>query len=269
MNRLGKQVRLGRLFRYPMQRYFCVAIDHLIIYPSGMPKGLRNIRTTLPQIVAGEPSAIVMTKGIAKQLMPEFAGRIPFIVQQMALRAEEPVFSETADVAETAAMGADAIAVAMFVKCKQEITYIGHLTRIVREAEKYGLPVIPHIYPLSSGDEHVTVVHNPEDVFYAARVGWEAGADVVKVPFTGDTASFRDIVAATPVPIVAAGGPRCETLDDAEAFCRAVVRSGSPGLTMGRNVWGFDDIPLAMQRLREAVYASEGANPSAPKRATA
>ena len=36
--------------------------------------------------------AIVMTKGIAKHLMPQFAGRVPFIVQQMALRPEEPVF---------------------------------------------------------------------------------------------------------------------------------------------------------------------------------
>lgn len=258
MSALGKQVRLGRLFGHPAKRYFCVAIDHLIIYPSGMPRGLRQIQTTLPQIVAGGPSAIVMTKGIALRLMPQFAGRVPFIVQQMALRAEEPVFAETADVEEVAAMGADAIAVAMFVKCPQEINYIKQLTKIVREAERYGLPVIPHIYPLSSGDEHVTVVHTPEDVFFAARVGWESGADVVKVPFTGDTASFRDIVKMTPVPIVAAGGPRCETLDDAVQFARAVVRSGSVGLTVGRNVWGFDDIPLAMKRLTEATFTGEG-----------
>jgi fructose-bisphosphate aldolase, class I len=258
MSALGKQVRLGRLFGHASKRYFCVAIDHLIIYPSGMPRGLKEIQKTLPKIVAGGPSAIVMTKGIAKFLMPQFAGKVPFIVQQMALRAEEPVFCETASVEEVAAMGADAIAVAMFVKCPQEITYIKQLTRIVREAERYGLPVIPHIYPLSSGDEHVTVVHTPEDVFYASRVGWEAGADVVKVPFTGDTASFRDIVAMTPVPIVAAGGPRCETLDDAVNFARAVVGSGSVGLTVGRNVWGFDDVPLAMKRLTEAVFTGDG-----------
>src|SRR5580765_6027278 len=121
MSSLGKQTRLGRLFRHPQKRYFCVAIDHLIIYPSGMPRGLREIQTTLPKIIAGEPSAIVMTKGIATRLMPQFAGRVPFIIQQMALRAEEPVFAETASVAEVAAMGADAIAVAMFVKCEQEI----------------------------------------------------------------------------------------------------------------------------------------------------
>lgn len=226
----------------------------MINYPSGMPRGLGELVATLPKIVAGEPSAIVMNKGTALRLMPQFAGRVPFIIQQMALRAHEPVFAEVATVAEVAAMGADAIAVAMFVKGPQEISYIAQLTKIVREAEPFGLPVIPHIYPVSSGDENVTILHTPEDVFYAARVGWEAGADVVKVPFTGDTASFRDIVAATPVPIVAAGGPRCETLDDAVVFARAVIRSGAAGLTMGRNVWGFEDVPLATRRLKEAVF---------------
>lgn len=252
---LGKQVHLGRLFRHPSQRYLSVAVDHMINYPSGMPRGLTEIVKALPKIVAGEPSSIVMNKGTALRLMPQFAGRIPFIVQQMALRAHEPVFSEVASVAEVAAMGADAIAVAMFVKGPQEISYIGQLTKVVREAEPYGLPVIPHIYPVSSGDEQVTVLHTPEDVFYAARVGWESGADVVKVPYTGDVASFRDIIAATPVPIVAAGGPRCETLDDAVAFARAVVAAGAAGLTMGRNVWGFEDISLAMQRLKGAIFA--------------
>lgn len=258
MSRLGKQVRLGRLFRHPSGRFLGVAVDHMINYPSGMPQGLCEIMTTLPKIAAGEPNAIVMNKGTALRLMPQFAGRVPFIVQQMALRADEDKFSEVASVAEVAAMGADAIAVAMFVKCPQEIAYIGQLTKIVREAEPYGLPVIPHIYPLSSGDEHKTVLHSPEDVFYAARVGWEAGSDVVKVPYTGDVASFRDIVRATPVPIVAAGGPRCNTLDEAVAFASAVVEAGAAGLTMGRNVWGFDDVPLAMNRLKAAVHAASG-----------
>jgi len=258
MSRLGKQVRLGRLFRHPSGRFLGVAVDHMINYPSGMPPGLCQIMTNLPKIAAGEPSAIVMNKGTALRLMPQFAGRVPFIVQQMALRADEPNFAEVATPAEVAAMGADAIAVAMFVKCPLEIAYIGQLTKIVREAEQYGLPVIPHIYPLSSGDEHKQVLHTPEDVFYAARVGWEAGADVVKVPYTGDVSTFRDIVAATPVPIVAAGGPRCETLEEAVAFSLAVVRSGAAGLTMGRNVWGFEDVPLAMRRLKEAVFAGPG-----------
>ena len=124
---------------------------------------------------------------------------------------------------------------------------------VVRCAAPYGLPVIPHIYQLESGDERHAVVHDPEHVYYAARVGFEMGADLVKVPYTGDVASFRDIVSGIPVPVVSAGGPKCATLDDAARMARDVGRAGAAGATMGRNVWGFDDIPAAIQRLKTAI----------------
>ena len=38
------------------------------------------------------------------------------------------------------------------------------------------------------------------------------------MPFTGDAASYGDIVNATTVPVVAAGGPRCETLEEVLAI---------------------------------------------------
>ena len=65
----------------------------------------------------------------------------------------------------------DAIAVAMFLKGEHEMAYIRHLSEVVREAERFGLPVIPHIYPLTSGDEKHTITHNPEDIFYCVRMG--------------------------------------------------------------------------------------------------
>jgi class I fructose-bisphosphate aldolase len=80
------------------------------------------------------------------------------------------------------------------------------------------------------------------------------GADVLKVPFTGDAASFRDIVSVTPVPVVTAGGPKCETLEDAVSMVREVVRSGAAGSTIGRNVWGFNDIAQAVASLKTAMF---------------
>ena len=152
-------------------------------------------------------------------------------------------------------MGADAIAVAMFLKGPSEINYINHLARVVRESEQYGLPVIPHIYTLSSGDEKTSVTHEPEDIFYAVRMGLEQGADVIKVPYTGDEASFRDIVKETPVPVVAAGGPKCNTLEEAAAMMSAVARTGAAGATVGRNVWEFPDIPQAIRTLTKAMVS--------------
>ena len=256
MSFLGKQTHLNRIFRHASGRVLTVAVDHMINYPVGLPQALRTIETTLDRIVAGAPDAITMNKGIAKRLMPKHAGRVPFIVQSMALRTDESFFAEQATAEEVLAMGADAIAVAMFVHCEMEIEYIHHLTKVVREAEPLGLPVIPHIYPLSSGDEKHAVVHDPEAIYYAVRVGLEAGADVIKVPFTGDAASFRDIVSATPAPIVTAGGPKCETLEEAEQMVRDVVASGAAGATIGRNVWGFSDPEAAVRRLSATMQGA-------------
>jgi class I fructose-bisphosphate aldolase len=256
MSSLGKQVRLNRIFSHPSGRILAVAVDHLINYPVGMPDGLRQIGATIEQVVQGGPNSLTMNKGTAKRFMPAYAGRVPLIVQSMILRPDSPTYAATADVEEAVALGADAIAVSMFVKGKDEIQYMGHLAAVVGAAERYGLPVVPHIYPLSSGDEHYTITHAPEDVFYAVRVGLEMGADVIKVPYTGDVASFRDIVSVTPVPVVIAGGPKCDTLDDAVAMLRDVARSGAAGATVGRNVWGFPDIPAAVRRLKAAVQES-------------
>lgn len=253
MSTLGKSARLNRILAGGGRRVLTVAVDHMINYPLGFPAGLRRMESTLAQIVAGGADAVTMNKGIALRFMPPHAGRIPLIIQSMALRPGEPDFADTATVAETIGFGADAIAVAMFVYCAEELRYIRHLAAVVRDAAAVGLPVIPHIYPLQSGDERHTVVHDPEHIHYAARVGLEMGADCIKVPYTGDVASFRDIVAEFPVPVVAAGGPRCATLDDAVHMARAIGQSGAAGATMGRNVWEFDDIPAAITRLKAAI----------------
>lgn len=256
MSALGKRIRLNRIFSDPSRRILSVAVDHLINYPTGMPEGIRDLGAAIARVMEGKPSAMTMNKGAAKHFWPAYAGHVPLIIQSMALRPDEDSFADTAEVEEVVAMGADAIAVAMFVHCEMELEYARHLAHVVRLADAYGLPVVPHIYPLSSGSEQHSVVHDAEAIFYAVRIALEQGADIIKVPYTGDVESFRDIVAMTPVPVVAAGGPKCTTLDEAEAMMRDVVASGAAGATVGRNAWGFSDPADAVRRLKRIMLAS-------------
>src|SRR5438034_272388 len=111
-------------------------------------------------------------------------------------------------------LGADAIAVAIGVRGPNEGKFLRILAEMVEEADRIGLPVISHIYPrdFSKG---AAIVFDHDNILWAVRCGIECGADVIKVPFTGDIESFREIVSTSPVPVVAAGGPRSETLDEA------------------------------------------------------
>lgn len=177
MSALGKATRLNRILAGGTRRVLTVAVDHMINYPVKFPPELRRMASTLEQVIAGEPDAVTMNKGAAMRLMTPYAGRVPLIIQSMALRPDEPDFADTATVEETLGLGADAIAVAMFVYGETELAYLRHLAEVVRCAAPLGLPVIPHIYPLESGDEKHAVVHDPEHVHYAARAGFEMGAD--------------------------------------------------------------------------------------------
>lgn len=257
MSALGKQVRLNRIFSHPSRRILAIAADHMINYPIGMPEGLRHIEATVAKIAEGRPSSITLNKGIAKHCLAKFAGRVPLIVQQMALTSTRPGFADHAEVEEVVAMGGDAIAVSILVKEDGELANLKRLSATVREAERFGLPVIPHIYPIVLKNGAPSVSTAPEDIFYAVRVGLEMGADVVKVPYTGDSASFGDIVSLTPIPVVTAGGPKCETVAEAVGMLKDVVRSGAAGSTVGRNVWGFPDIPGIIQQFKVALGIAE------------
>lgn len=254
MSSLGKQIRLNRIFSHPSGRILAVAADHMINYPSGkLPEPLRQIEATIAKIIEGRPNSLTVNKGVALRCIGKLAGRVPLIVQQMALGPDRVGLTDHASVEEVVAMGADAIACAIFVRREDELANLKQLSVTVREAERFGLPVIPHIYPLVKTAAGHVVSKDVDDLFYAARCGVEMGADVVKVPYTGDVASFADIVRATPIPIVASGGPKCDTLEEAEAMLRAVAKSGAAGSTVGRNAWGFADIPAAIQRLKVAL----------------
>jgi class I fructose-bisphosphate aldolase len=111
------------------------------------------------------------------------------------------------------------------------------LSGAVTEAERFGLPLIAHIYPRAYNDGVTEIVADPENIAWAVRCGIECGADVIKVTYPGDPGAFRDIIACSPVPVIAAGGPTTDTFREALLQAEAIMTSGASGLTVGRNVW--------------------------------
>jgi len=261
---LAKQIRLNRIFSHPSKRLCSVAVDHFIGYQTGLPAGLVNVPETIGKLVAGKPDAITMLKGMAKSAWAPHAGRVPLIIQCVTFTANDGVIECLARPEEALRLGADAAAVSLGVRGPNEGKFLGILARMVEEADRVGLPVIAHIYPrdFSTGG---TIVYDAENIWWAVRCGIECGADVIKVPFTGDAGSFREIVATSPVPVVAAGGPRCETFLAALEMMAKVVESGARGGTIGRNVWGAADPTRALVAFRAVIH--DGLPPAAALKA--
>ena len=197
-----------------------------------------------------------MHKGIAASAWAPYAGKIPLIVQSSAIRPDDSAREQIAEPMDAVRLGADGFAVAAFVRGATEAAYLRVVADCVRQAAAYEMPVICHIYPR---DPSGRISFLPEDIAWAVRCAVEVGVDVVKTPYCGDVQAYAQIVADCPVPLVAAGGPKADTLQAALEMASQVVRSGARGATIGRNIWGFEQIEAAVHAFKAVIH--EGYSP--------
>jgi class I fructose-bisphosphate aldolase len=257
---LGTLTHLQRIFSHPSGRLCSVAIDHFVGYQVGLPAGLRNLPEIVDTLAGAGPDAVTMHKGAAKATWRRHAGRIPLIVSSVCFTQDDSMIEVVATPEEALLLGADAIAVAIGVRGPKEGHFLKILATAVEQAARWNLPVIAHIYPRNySGVPKI--VHDPENILWAVRCGVECGADVIKVPFTGDAASYREIVASSSAPVIAAGGPKCGTIEQALESMAMVVASGARGATLGRNVWGDENPARALRAFQGVIH--DGLTPAA------
>lgn len=249
---LGRLIRLNRIFSHPSGRLCSVAVDHLMGYSQQVPPGLLHIKSTLAAVVSGMPDAVTMHKGIAASAWPPYAGSVPLIIQSTLARPDDTARQQAATPEDAVRLGADAFAVAAFVRGSTEADYLRVVADSVREASRFDIPVICHIYPRNPSTGQILFA--PDEIAWAARCAVEVGADVVKVPYCGQIEAYAQIVADSPVPVVAAGGPQCKTLKQALTMMSEVVRSGARGATIGRNIWGFEQITAAVQAFKAVIH---------------
>ncbi len=248
---LGKQIRLNRIFAHPTGRLCAVAADHFFTYGfKTLPDGLREIARTLDQVVAGQPDSVTLQKGVAAACWPKHAGRVPLILQSTIIRSEDSAVEELADPEDAVRLGADAIALAAFVRGPTEARHLRAIADCVRQAERVEMPVIVHIYPR----DDAKISYAAEDVAWAVRCALECGVDVIKTPYCGNVKAFAEIVAACPRPIVVAGGPQTNSLREALQLLSDVVQSGGRGAVVGRNVWGFPQVTEIVRAMRLVIH---------------
>ena len=251
---IGKLIRLNRIFSHPSGRFFSVAIDHFIGYNTGLPLSLRHFGQTLKEIVDGNPDAITMQIGMFKSGWAPYAGKVPVILQSSLCRPDDSIYQLIATPEDAVRLGADACAITAYVRGDREAEYLRYVADFVRQASYLEIPVIMHVYPreFSSGTGRISFA--PEDIAWAVHCAVEVGVDIVKVPFCGDIVAYSQIVADSTLPIVAAGGPKQETLEKALKTMVEVVKCGAKGATVGRNVWGFEKITAAIIAFKSVIH---------------
>ncbi len=89
------------------------------------------------------------------------------------------------------------------------------------------------------------------------RIAAEFGAKVVKTYWCED---FDKVVNGCPVPIVMAGGPKCETEREVFEFVYDGIQKGAIGVNLGRNIWQHAYPVAMMKALRAIIHESASVN---------
>jgi fructose-bisphosphate aldolase / 2-amino-3,7-dideoxy-D-threo-hept-6-ulosonate synthase len=131
----------------------------------------------------------------------------------------------------------------------QEKEMLADFGRVSSEARTWGMPLLAMIYPRG---KNIVDEYDVNVVKHAARVGFEMGADIVKVSYTGSTETFREVVSGCAVPVVIAGGPKMDSDRDILEMVKGSIDAGGAGVSIGRNVFQHRD-PTAMVRAISAV----------------
>jgi fructose-bisphosphate aldolase/2-amino-3,7-dideoxy-D-threo-hept-6-ulosonate synthase len=243
----GKQVRLSRLTE--LGKMVCVPLDHG--FTNGPIKGIEDPEATVRELEKERVTAILAHKGIIKSLVrPPATGIILHLSASTTLGPSPNRKLLISSVEEGLRLGVDGISIHINVGSKEEPEMLQQLGQVADTCDEYQMPLLAMMYPRG---ELVKNAEDPEVVAHAARIGAEAGADVVKTIYTGQEATFRSVVRRCPVPVVIAGGPRAESDLDVLLMAEGAMRAGAMGVTFGRNVFQHESPRLMVRALRRVV----------------
>lgn len=230
----GVERRLKKILNRKTGRSLVIAVDHGMAL--GAMTGIVDISKTIRDLDAtGKIDCWLMTKGIYTHAFDP-AGDPGVILRASggATIAGPDLTHEgqTSDAKEALRLGVDAMATTAFVGSNFEHETLIGMARMATECRKWSLPLLGVI---GLGKTNEDKKKDPKFIALGARVGAEHGADLIKTYYT--ETDFDKVVAGCPVPVMIAGGPKCETDRDTLNMIHGALQGGARGIVMGRNVW--------------------------------
>lgn len=232
---IGKSIRIERIINRDTGRTIIVPLDHGVTV--GPIDGLIDMRATVTDIVAGGANAVLMHKGVVScghRARGRDVGLIIHLSASTSLSPYPNAKTLVCTVEEALKLGADAVSVHVNLGDETESRMLGDLGLVTEMAAAWSVPVLAMMY---ARGPKVTNEFDADVVAHCARVGTELGADVVKVPYTGDPDSFARVVAGSCVPVVIAGGPKTDSTRGFLTMIAESVAAGGAGLSVGRNIF--------------------------------
>src|SRR5579872_1408200 len=217
----GKAIRLKRLIEPQYGSCIICALDHGMTSPNFLD-GLYDTRKRTQEAIEGGANVFMLGRGITRQVIHEFTPATSLALMLSASASGRPqgaVVTPIGSVEEALRLGADAVVVYVALAGENEAEMIQYTSHIGEACETWGMPFIaeaefPNAYQALT---EASSSFGAEYLLRNARLCAELGADIVKVNWSGDQASFGRIVRAANAPVIVAGGT---IVSDAELLGR-------------------------------------------------
>ena len=199
-------------------------------------------------------NAVIFGKGISEKYYPDYQDQIPLIIKLNGhSRYNKPNGwgPQNCEVDEAIALGAAAVGYTIHLGSANEPEMFREFGRIVRQAHDLGVPAIAWVYP--RGPE-IDDPKTPEMTAYAARVGMELGADIVKIYHPGNVGALRWAgLCAGKTKVVISGGDKVSK-EEFTKQASEIMEAGLAGIAVGRNVWQSEQPDEVCASIKEVIY---------------
>ncbi|OGH19196.1 MAG: hypothetical protein A3F31_01740 [Candidatus Levybacteria bacterium RIFCSPHIGHO2_12_FULL_38_12] len=234
-----------------------------LAYDQGLEHGPTdfNDETIDPEFILkigldGKFNAIIFQKGIAeKYYSSELKNELSLIVKLNGktnlVKDQDPYSPLLCSVDEAIKLGAVGVGYTVYPGSEFEAKMTEELATVVREAHAQGIPVVGWMYPRGKNVPNPT---DPEIIAYAARLGLELGADIVKVQYPGSLESLKHVIQSAGKTKVVVSGGKKESEEEFLETARIVVKSGALGMAVGRNIWQSKEPLEVTRKLKEIIF---------------
>ncbi|MCL1984331.1 MAG: 2-amino-3,7-dideoxy-D-threo-hept-6-ulosonate synthase [Methanomassiliicoccaceae archaeon] len=239
----GKNIRMERIIDRRTGNAVVVPMDHGISV--GPISGIIDMKSTVNAVSEGGATAVLMQKGLipyGHRTVGHDVGLILHLSASTNIGSTSDSKVIVATVEEAIKLGADAVSIHINLGAESEPQMLSDLGKISRDCTEWGMPLLVMSY---ARGPTVKDQYDPDTVAHCARVATELGADLIKVSYTGNIDTFKNVIKGALAPVLIAGGPKMNSDMDILNMVHDSIEAGGKGVSIGRNIFQHKD-PKAM-----------------------
>jgi len=206
-------------------------------------------------------SCLAVQKGIAEQYYEDYSDEVNLLLKlngSSDLAHREDYYSPKQCTVKYAVeeLGADAVGYTMYAGSVHEDKMWEDFRKVQEEARKYDVPVVMWAYPRGRGIEESDYdgQTDPDLIAYAARLGLELGADMVKVKYPGSQEHMENVVRQTGRTKVVMSGGSKRSDEEFLSDVQTTIDAGANGLAVGRNIFQRENPENILDQLEEIIF---------------